>query len=443
MNLFAITAIDGRYSEDVQPLAKYFSEFALQEYRVKIECDYLIALMKMIGGRAISKVNERRIRAISENFSAADGKRIKVIEKRVRHDVKAVELFLHERLKKIGCANISSMVHFALTSEDINNIAYTLMWRDALHGVYIPALQRLHDKLSTLSKSWKSYPLLAMTHGQAATPTTVGKEIAVFTSRIVRQIAKLSDHRYEAKLNGATGGFAAHLLAYPGVDWPKFSAEFISLYGLKPNPLTTQVESADSLVEGYQSVIRINSILTDLARDMWLYISRGIFKLGRGGDEVGSSTMPHKVNPIDFENAEGNLGLSSALLCHLASSLPISRLQRDLTGSTLIRNQGSALAHSFIAISRLIQGISKVEPSRKTLDRELDSHWEVLAEAIQTILRKHGVADGYERLRKRLQGERLDLVGYLAIVDELSIPSDDKDMLRKLTPSSYVGLSGI
>ena len=442
--LTTISPLDGRYSQQTKDLVPYFSEMALMRYRLRVEVEYFIALSrepKVKEFPALSAMEQKELRALVENFSLADAERIKEIEATTKHDVKAIEYWLREAIAQLPCSPYASFIHFALTSEDVNNVAYSLMWRDGLQHVYLPALSGLLQALIAFARKNKSLAMLALTHGQSATPTTVGKEFAVFAARLERQLSALKHHRFLGKLNGATGTWAAHIVSYPTVDWRAFSVKFISKLGLEPNLLTTQIEAHDALAESYHTLIRINTILLDLSRDVWLYVMRGVFGQKNKQGEIGSSTMPHKINPIYFENAEGNLGLASAHLEHLAMKLPVSRLQRDLSDSTVLRTQGVGLAHSFLAVKNLIEGFERLELNTIKLRQELDEHWEVLGEAIQTMLRKQGRQDGYEQLKKLTRGKPLDKESLRDFISQLPLPDNDKKRLLDLTPQTYIGLA--
>ena len=438
-----ISPIDGRYEKDTQELKLFFSEEALIKYRIKIEIEYLITLcsahIKEL--KPLSSVKKTELRNIYNKFSTNDAKQVKKIEEKTNHDVKAVEYFISDKLKRSGSAKLIPWIHFALTSEDINNLAYSLMWQEGLIHVYLPTLKKVISKLKTLAKNYSSTAMLAMTHGQPATPTTIGKALAVFCNRLQRQTTHIKEHNLQGKLGGATGTWGAHIATYPNVDWLQFTQRFIKSLKLEPNLITTQIEPHDSIIESYQSIIRINSILIDFCQDIWLYISREIFKQKRIADEVGSSTMPHKINPINFENAEGNLGISNAILSHFSAKLPISRLQRDLSNSTVLRNQGVAMAHSLLAIKNIIKGLNRLAVNKDKTLEELNSHWEVLAEAIQTILRKNGQRDAYEKLKELTRGEKMSRVTINKFINSLELPKADKEYLLNLTPETYTGLS--
>ena len=438
--LSALSPLDGRYGNSVKDLAAYFSEAALMRYRLYVEIEYLIALSyeKQIKDLPVFSKNEQaRLRRTYQDFNSAGAKKIKDIETTTNHDVKAIEYYIRGKIKK----SLHPWIHFALTSEDVNNLAYSLMWQHGLKHIYLVKLQLVFKELRKISKKHKAGPMLSLTHGQPATPTTFGKEMAVFCSRLNQQINQLKTHKLLGKFSGATGTWSAHLSAYPKVNWIRFSSRFIKALGLEPNLLTTQIESHDSTAESYQQVVRVNTILTDLCKDMWFYISRGIIGQKKVVGEVGSSTMPHKINPIQFENAEGNFGISNSLLNHLAMKLPISRMQRDLTDSTTLRNQGVALGHSYLAVQNIVKGLSRIMINKVEMSAELNTHWEVVAEAIQTVLRKAGQQDAYEQLKTLTRGEAINEEIIAEFVSGLNIPGNDKETLLALTPVSYIGLA--
>ena len=438
--LSALSPLDGRYGNSVKDLAAYFSEAALMRYRLYIEIEYLIALSyeKQIKDLPIFAKNEQaRLRRTYQGFNLSAAKKIKDIETTTNHDVKAIEYYIRGKIKK----SLHPWIHFALTSEDVNNLAYSLMWQHGLKHIYLVKLQLVFKELRKMAKKHKAAPMLSFTHGQPATPTTFGKEMAVFCSRLNQQINQLKTHKLLGKFSGATGTWSAHLSAYPKVNWIRFSSRFIKALGLEPNLLTTQIESHDSTAESYQQVVRVNTILTDLCKDMWFYISRGIIGQKKVVGEVGSSTMPHKINPIQFENAEGNLGIANSLLNHLAVKLPISRMQRDLTDSTTLRNQGVALGHSYLAVQNIIKGLSRITINKLQMSAELNIHWEVVAEAVQTVLRKAGQQDAYEQLKTLTRGEAINAEIMAEFVSGLNIPDNDKETLLTLTPASYIGLA--
>ena len=435
-----ISPLDGRYANSIAELSKYFSESALMGYRLKVEIEYLIALSneKSINDLPpFSKDEQERLRKIYQNFNLVGAEKVKEIEATTNHDVKAIEYYIQGKVKK----SLHPWIHFALTSEDVNNLSYSLMWQDGLKQVYQSSLQSVNKELKKLARKYKEASMLALTHGQPATPTTFGKELAVFCSRLDRQIGQIKSHILLGKFSGATGTWSAHVAAYPNVNWRRFASKFIKSLGLKPNLITTQIESHDSLAESFHQVVRINSILTDLCRDMWSYISRGILVQKKVAGEVGSSTMPHKINPIQFENAEGNMGIANGLLNHLATKLPISRMQRDLTDSTILRNQGVALGHSYLALQNILKGLSRITINKVQMSAELNNHWEVLGEAIQTILRKSGKQDAYEQLKSLTQGQSINAESMAEFVSGLKISDEDKQTLLELTPELYTGLS--
>ena len=439
-SLSNISPLDGRYANSIAELSKYFSESALMGYRLKVEIEYLIALSneKSINDLPpFSKDEQERLRKIYQNFNLVGAEKVKEIEATTNHDVKAIEYYIQGKVKK----SLHPWIHFALTSEDVNNLSYSLMWQDGLKQVYQSSLQLVNKKLKKLARKYKEASMLALTHGQPATPTTFGKELAVFCSRLDRQIGQIKSHILLGKFSGATGTWSAHVAAYPNVNWRRFASKFIKSLGLKPNLITTQIESHDSLAESFHQVVRINSILTDLCRDMWSYISRGILVQKKVAGEVGSSTMPHKINPIQFENAEGNLGIANGLLNHLATKLPISRIQRDLTDSTTLRNQGVALGHSYLALQNILKGLGRITINKVQMSAELNNHWEVLGEAIQTILRKSGKQDAYEQLKSLTQGQSINAESMYEFVSGLKISDEDKQTLLELTPELYTGLS--
>ena len=352
-----------------------------------------------------------------------------------------MEYYVRERLEKMNKKSLFPWIHFALTSEDVNNLAYSLMWQNAIKEIYDPELNMIIIKLTSIAKQFSTTPMLSLTHGQSATPTTFGKELAVFIQRLKRQHTQMNKHQLQGKFGGATGTWAAHYAAYPKIDWLQFAEKFILSLGLEPNLVTTQIEPHDSVVESYHMVIRVNNILIDFCRDIWFYISRGIVQQKKIPGEVGSSTMPHKINPIQFENAEGNLGIATALLNHLSNKLPTSRMQRDLTDSTTLRNQGVAMGHSYLACKNILKGLRRTTVNKKEMKKELNNHWEVLAEAVQTILRKSGSANAYEQLKQMTQGHTVTQESLLDFVTLLRLPEEDKERLKNLTPEDYIGIA--
>ena len=438
--LNTLSPLDGRYANSIKDLSAYFSESALMGYRLKVEIEYLIALGSEKGIKELppfSKDEQSRLRKIYENFNSTGAEKVKEIEATTNHDVKAIEYYIQDRVKKA----LHPWIHFALTSEDVNNLSYSLMWQDGLKQVYLTALNSVNKKLKKLARKYKTASMLALTHGQPATPTTFGKELAVFCARLDRQISQIKPHTLLGKFGGATGTWSAHLVAYPKVDWTRFASKFIKSLGLEPNLITTQIEPHDSLAESFHQVVRVNSILTDLCRDMWSYISRGILGQKKVAGEVGSSTMPHKINPIQFENAEGNMGIANALLNHLTTKLPVSRMQRDLTDSTTLRNQGVALGHSYLALQNILKGLSRITINKVNMSAELNNHWEVLGEAVQTILRKSGKQDAYEQLKNMTQGQSVTAESMAKFVSGLKVSDEDKRTLLNLSPTNYTGLA--
>jgi len=439
-----ISPLDGRYSKSIETLSDYFSESALIKYRIKVEIEYLIHLSRQKEVKELDPISDKdikRFQKIYNSFSIEDAKRVKAIEVATNHDVKAVEYFIREKLEKMNKKRLYPWIHFALTSEDVNNLSYSLMWQDGMRNVFLPEFHEVIKKLNTIAKQFSTTAMLSLTHGQSATPTTFGKELAVFVHRLNRQFEQIKKQQLQGKFGGATGTWAAHYTAYPKMDWLNFSKKFIRSLGLDPNLVTTQIEPHDSVVESYHSMIRVNNILIDLCRDIWSYVSRGILKQKRIPGEVGSSTMPHKINPIQFENAEGNLGLANSILGHLSNKLPISRMQRDLTDSTTLRNQGIAMGYSYLACKNILKGLKRITVNKPGMKRELNSHWEVLAEAVQTVLRKSGSDNAYEQLKHMTQGETVTSESIIDFVKLLRIPEEDKKRLSELTPEEYIGIA--
>jgi adenylosuccinate lyase len=441
-----ISPIDGRYQNKVSELGDFFSEMALMKYRILAEVKYLIALgdeKKVKEVKSFDDGVKKKLNGLWRNFDIKDAQRVKEIEKTTDHDVKSVEYFIKEKIKNLirQPADNKEFIHFALTSEDINNLAYALQIKEAVEQVYLPAVKELLSELKNMAKKNKGVGLLSMTHGQPATPTTLGKELAVFYFRLKNQFEKLEKHKFYGKMNGASGCFAAHNIAYPEVDWVKFSKNFVEGLGLAFNPLTTQIESHDSLVEALDNIRRINNIVIDFDQDMWLYISRGLFLQERKRGEVGSSTMPHKINPWYFENSEGNLSIANAYAQALADKLPVSRLQRDLRDSTLIRNQGMVIAHSVFAYKKTLAGLKKLAVDKQAIKKELEDHPEVLSEAVQTILRKVGYPNPYEKLKEMTRGRRVGIEGIKKFIEGLDIDDGEKKKLLKLDAGGYVGLA--
>lgn len=443
--LHAISPVDGRYRNKVQELAPYFSEWGLIRYRVQVEIEYFIALMELPLPelRDIDATRADELRNIYKHFGQGDAERIKEIEKQTNHDVKAVEYFLRERFDELGLGGFKEFIHFGLTSQDINNTATPLSMKDAFYDRYLPMLEELIRQLEGLADQWKEVTMLAHTHGQPASPTRLGKEIRVFTERLHEQIRQIREIPVPAKFGGATGNFNAHHAAYPEVDWVQFASTFVNqTLGLHRSRITTQIEHYDNLAAFFHAMSRINTILLDLARDMWSYISMNYFKQKIQKGEVGSSVMPHKVNPIDFENAEGNIGLANAVLEHLASKLPVSRMQRDLSDSTVLRNVGVPFAHGMIAIKSLQKGFSKVTLNQPALDSDLEENWSVIAEALQTVLRKEGFENPYELLKELTRkNQKITQEDFTNFINQLNIDEELKERLRQITPWNYTGLN--
>jgi adenylosuccinate lyase len=443
--LTALSPLDGRYAAKVEPLRPIFSEFGLMHRRVHVEIHWLLALAAhpgIVELPAFPAEAVTRLLAITDGFSIEDGERIKAIEATTNHDVKAVEYLIKEKIgNDPALAQAKEFVHFACTSEDINNLAYSLMLRDARESVLLPALDQVIARLRTLAHEHAGLSLLSRTHGQTASPSTMGKEIANVVARLERQRKQLVAIEIPGKINGAVGNYNAHVIAYPDVDWPSLAAHFVDGLGLTFNPYTTQIEPHDGIAEFADVLRRINIILIDLARDVWGYISLGYFRQALKAGEVGSSTMPHKVNPIDFENAEGNFGLANALLGHFAEKLPISRWQRDLTDSTVLRALGTAYGHSLVAIESLLKGLGKLNVNAERVAADLDASWEVLAEAVQTVMRRFGLPEPYEQLKALTRGQGITKDSMRAFIDGLDLPADAKRALAELTPATYIGLA--
>jgi len=442
--LLALSPLDGRYAFQVDELRPLFSEYGLIRHRVQVEIAWLLQLADMPDVREVPPFGDAartRLEAVASEFSPADAARVKAIEATTNHDVKAIEYFLKEKMHgQKEVARVTEFIHFACTSEDINNLAYGLMQKAARDTVLLPALDRLIAAIEALAVEHADRAMLARTHGQPATPTTLGKEMANVVARLARQRARLAAVEIPGKINGAVGNFNAHLAAYPEVNWPAAARTFVESLGLAWNPYTTQIEPHDGMAELCHALMRVNTILLDFDRDVWGYISLGYFRQKVKAGEVGSSTMPHKVNPIDFENSEGNLGLANALLAHLAAKLPVSRFQRDLSDSTAVRNIGSAFGYCLLAWRSCLRGIGKLEIDAARLAADLETNWEVLAEAIQTVMRRHGVPEPYEKLKELTRGRQgMTRETLHAFIRNLAIPDDAKARLLALTPSSYTG----
>jgi adenylosuccinate lyase len=442
--LTAISPVDGRYHKTTVSLSAYFSEYALMQYRTLIEIEYFIALaewpLPQLKGK-VSAGHKAQLRSIYLNFNESDAQRIKTIEQTTNHDVKAVEYFIKEKLHTCGLDKWTEFIHFGLTSQDINNTAIPLALKDAMLQVIIPHIQQITDKLNQLAKDWKKVPMLARTHGQPASPTKLGKEILVFVERLQIQLDNLKLIPYAAKFGGATGNFNAHHIAFPKIKWVEFANRFLTHLGLTRSQYTTQIEHYDQLAALLDASKRINTILIDLSRDMWQYISMDYFKQQLKKGEVGSSAMPHKVNPIDFENAEGNLGIANALFEYLSAKLPISRLQRDLTDSTVLRNVGVPYAHMLIALTSLQKGLAKVVLNEQALHNDLEANWAVVAEAIQTVLRREGYPKPYEALKELTRtNKKISAREISQFIDKLKVSAKVKAELKKITPHNYTGV---
>ena len=443
--LAALSPLDGRYARTLDPLRAYFSEQALIRYRVRIELAWLEALAAERSIKELkpfSPQTKASFEKLLQGFAEADAESIKQIEAETNHDVKAIEYWLKAKLGENAEAQRSlEFIHFACTSEDINNLAYALMVRESRDAVMLPRLDEIAEALKRLAHRHASLAMLSRTHGQAATPTTLGKEMANFAYRLSRARGRIAEVAVMGKANGAVGNYNAHLVAYPDFDWERFSRRLVERLGLEFNPYTTQIEPHDWLAELLDAYARANSIVLDLDRDLWGYISLGYFRQRTKKGEVGSSTMPHKVNPIDFENSEGNLGVANALLRHLADKLPVSRWQRDLSDSTAQRNLGTALGHSLLAYASCLRGLAKLEADPGRLAGDLEANWEVLAEAVQQVMRRHGVPEAYEKLKDLTRGQRLERAELVAFVKTLAIPDEAKKRLLALTPAKYTGLA--
>jgi len=441
--LTALSPLDGRYAAKLENLRPIFSEYGLMKRRVLVEVRWLLALSDATDIAEVapfSPAAREALRAIADKFSEDDAARIKAIERTTNHDVKAVEYFIKERIAgNTELAKAAEFVHFACTSEDINNLAYALMLRDARAEVLLPTLDTVIARLRDMAHALAAQPMLSRTHGQTASPTTLGKEIANVVARLERQRRQIADVELVAKINGAVGNYNAHLAAYADVDWPALSKRFVESLGLGWNAYTTQIEPHDCIAELGDAIRRANTILIDFARDIWAYISLGYFRQTPKAGEVGSSTMPHKVNPIDFENAEGNLGIANALFAHFSEKLPISRWQRDLTDSTVLRALGTAFGHTEIALEALLRGLGKLNADPVRIAADLDASWEVLAEAVQTVMRRYGLPEPYEQLKALTRGERITREALQAFVGGLALPDDAKRALLALTPATYVG----
>lgn len=441
--LTAISPVDGRYGSKTAAFRDLFSEYGLIRHRVFVEVRWFQALAAHAGIAEVPQLDDEAqdvLNAIVDNFSLEDADRIKTIERTTNHDVKAVEYFLKEKIKDNASLHAcTEFLHFACTSEDINNLSHGLMLKAGRDDVLLPAMDEIITTMSQQAQELAEQPMLSRTHGQTASPTTVGKEFANVVYRLQKQRDQVAAIQIVGKANGAVGNYNAHLSAYPEIDWPEFSSNFIESIGLKINPFTIQIEPHDYMAEMFDAISRFNTILIDFSRDIWAYISNAYFKQKTIAGEIGSSTMPHKVNPIDFENAEGNLGIANALFGHLSMKLPISRWQRDLTDSTVLRNLGVGFAHSMISYQSLLKGLSKLEVNSKAMEDDLNSSWEVLAEPIQTVMRRYGIENPYEKLKELTRGKAITQQAFQEFINTLDIPQDARENLLKLTPSNYIG----
>lgn len=441
--LTAITSVDGRYHSKTKQFGHIFSEYGLIKYRLLVELKWLVHLSHTEGVEEVNQLSDKDIdwvMSIYDNFNPTEAQKVKDIEATTNHDVKAVEYYIKDQLDAHPVlSQIKEFVHFACTSEDINNLSYALMLKEARDQVFLPTIQGIINQLSDMAMAYADIPMMAKTHGQPASPTTMGKEMANVVYRLKYQLNQMSHITLFGKLNGAVGNFNAHYSAYPDLDWPQISEDFITDLGLTFHPFTTQIEPHDFVAELCHNMIRLNTIQLDLARDIWGYISTGYFTQKTVAGEIGSSTMPHKVNPIDFENAEGNLGLSNATLNHLAEKLPVSRWQRDLTDSTVLRALGSAFGHCAIAWASLKKGLSKLAINADTLNKDLDNNWELLAEPIQTVMRRYGIENPYEKLKELTRGQKVNQQQMQFFIQGLEIPEDAKIRLMKMTPANYLG----
>ena len=444
MSIKSLTPLDGRYEAITRPLGDFFSEWALMKYRTHVEVEWLITMAinpSFVEVRTFTTDEIQFLRNIITNFDEEVALKIKGIEKITNHDVKAVEYFLRETLSATSLKDVLEFIHFSCTSEDINNLSYALMLKHGILNVWLPSAVKLVTEVASKAETLKEVPMLAYTHGQHASPTTIGKELAVFVYRWNRQFKQIRSLEYLGKFNGAVGNFNAHQIAYPEVNWEDVAKNFVEGLGLGYNPLTTQIESHDYVAECFHAINRFNNIVLDFDRDMWLYISLGYFKQKTIPGEVGSSTMPHKVNPIDFENSEANLGLSNALLDHLANKLPISRLQRDLSDSSAQRNIGSAIAYSHLALVYALKGFAKTLVNNVAIENDLTDAWEVLSEAVQTVMRKHGHTNPYDKLKEITRGKAIGEAEIKSFIASIELPAADKERLLTLTPQKYIGLA--
>ncbi len=444
MSVTAISPIDGRYEAQTAALSDEFSEFALIKYRVRVEIEWLRFLSErpeIPEVRAFTENETALLTSLAAEFSPTDAERVREIEQTTRHDVKAVEYYLQERLGPTTLADAIPFIHFCCTSEDINNLAYAQMLRHGMAEHWMPAAQQMVKRVAGMARDMAATAILSRTHGQPASPTTLGKELAVFVHRWRRQLRQIEAVKYLGKFSGTVGNYHTHSIAYPALDWEQLSRAFVERLGLTWNPLTTQIESHDYIAELCHALVRFNTVLLGFDQDIWTYISLGYFKQRAVAGEVGSSTMPHKVNPINFENSEANLGVSNALLIHLAGKLPVSRLQRDLTDSSALRNLGTAIAHSYLSLAATGRGLNVLEVNPVAIARDLADAWEVLAEPVQTIMRRVSMPGAYERLKELTRGAGITQAGIQAFIAELDLPDDDKQRLLALTPTAYIGLA--
>lgn len=442
MAIKSISPLDGRYSKNIEPLTVYFSEWGLIKYRIHVEIEWLIMMSEqpeITHVRELIDPEKIFLRNIVSDFDDEKALAVKEIEGQTRHDVKAVEYYIKKAIKGTSVEDLGESIHFCCTSEDINNLSHALMLKEGVNNEWIPLAEDMLNKLVVIAEETKEISMLARTHGQAATPTTIGKELAVFIHRWKRQLTQIKSIEYLGKFNGAVGCYNAHCAAYPDAPWEDISKTFISKLGLTFNPLTTQIESHDYMAELFHALIRFNNITMDFDRDMWTYISLGYFEQKVVSTEVGSSVMPHKVNPIDFENSEANLGISNSLLDHLASKLPISRLQRDLTDSSAIRNVGNAVGHSYLAIKSAMRGIGRVTVDKNAIRNDLENAWEILAEPVQTVMRKAGIVNPYEKMKELSRGKKITRDDLHSFINSLELPQEDKTRLLALTPLDYTG----
>lgn len=442
-SLNAISPIDGRYGEKLKKLRFVFSEFALLKYRLKIEINWIKKLASCPKIKEIPKFDSQLnifFDNIVKNFNEKDAIKIKKIEKKTNHDIKAIEYFLKKKMKKMKkMKNLTEFIHFGCTSDDINNIAYGLILKETKKKILLPYWKKIINLIKNMMKTYKNCPLLSKTHGQPASPTTMGKEFSVFFYRLNRQYKQFKKIKILGKSNGAVGNYNAHCFAYPNVDWILMSKEFVESFGIKWNPITTQIEPHDYIAELFNCIVRFNNILINFNRDIWGYISMNYFKQKLYSNEIGSSTMPHKINPIDFENSEGNLGLSNALLEHISNKLPISRWQRDLSDSTVLRNLGVSISYSILAYLSIIKGLNKIEINKNNLLKELNTNWQILGEAIQIIMRKYKIKNSYEKIKKLTRGKIINKKKIKLFIEKLNLPKKEKKRLKKITPSNYIG----